>query len=67
MPLAAGQSKRLDAVAAAIGHVRAELREIAGLLGDSGAAAGATPSPPRPPIRSRLGLAVSVVTVRRPA
>ena len=33
LPLAAGESKRLDAVAAAIGRARAELREIAGLLG----------------------------------
>ena len=30
-----GESKRLDAVAAAIGRARAELREIAGLLGSS--------------------------------
>ncbi len=33
LPLAAGESKRLDAVAAAIGHARAELREIANMLG----------------------------------
>ena len=33
LPLADGESKRLDAVAAAIGRARAELREIAGLLG----------------------------------
>ncbi len=35
LPLAADESKRLDAVAAAIGRARAELREIAGLLGSS--------------------------------
>ncbi|MGB8029485.1 MAG: MerR family transcriptional regulator [Terracidiphilus sp.] len=35
LPLAAGESKRLDAVAAAIGRARAELREIASLLGSS--------------------------------
>jgi DNA-binding transcriptional MerR regulator len=36
MPPAAGdQVKRLDAVAAAIGHARAELREIAGMLASS--------------------------------
>lgn len=33
LPIALDQGKRLDAVAAAIGHARAELREIAGLLG----------------------------------
>jgi DNA-binding transcriptional MerR regulator len=36
LPLAANDSaKRLDAVAAAVGHARAELREIAGLLAAS--------------------------------
>ena len=35
LPLAANESKQMDAVAAAIGHVRAELREIAGLLGSA--------------------------------
>ena len=35
LPLAAGGSKQLDAVAAAIGHARAELREIANLLGSA--------------------------------
>jgi len=35
LPLAAGEGKQLDAVAAAIGHVRAELREIASLLGSA--------------------------------
>jgi DNA-binding transcriptional MerR regulator len=35
LPLALGQSKQLDAVTAAIGHARAELREIAGLLGSA--------------------------------
>ena len=35
LPLAAGGSKQLDAVAAAIGHARAELREIASLLGSA--------------------------------
>jgi DNA-binding transcriptional MerR regulator len=33
LPIAADQNMRLDAVAAAIGHARAELREIANLLG----------------------------------
>jgi DNA-binding transcriptional MerR regulator len=33
LALANGESKQLDAVAAAIGHARAELREIASLLG----------------------------------
>ncbi len=33
LPLAADQGKRLDKVAATIGHARAELREIAGMLG----------------------------------
>jgi DNA-binding transcriptional MerR regulator len=33
LPLAADQGKRLDAVAAAIGRARAELREISGMLG----------------------------------
>jgi DNA-binding transcriptional MerR regulator len=47
LPLAAGESgKRLDAVAAAIGHARAELREIAGLL--------ASPAPQPPRRRTRL-------------
>ncbi len=32
-PAPADQGKRMDSVAAAIGHARAELREIAGLLG----------------------------------
>jgi DNA-binding transcriptional MerR regulator len=46
LPPAAGQSKRLNAVAAVIGHAQAELREIAGLLG----------APVQPPARrlSRL-------------
>ncbi len=35
LPLVAGESKQLDAVAAAIGHARAELREIASLLGSA--------------------------------
>ena len=35
LPLAAGESKQLDAVAAVIGHARAELREIASLLGSA--------------------------------
>ncbi|MGA2754144.1 MAG: MerR family transcriptional regulator [Terracidiphilus sp.] len=35
LPLAAGEGKQLDAVAAAIGHARAELREIASLLGSA--------------------------------
>jgi DNA-binding transcriptional MerR regulator len=35
LPLAAGGSKQIDAVAAAIGHARAELREIASLLGSA--------------------------------
>ena len=42
-----GQKMRLDAVAAAIGRARAELREIAGLLG----------SPVQPPARRRSRLA----------
>jgi DNA-binding transcriptional MerR regulator len=33
LPLNGDESKRKDAVAAAIGHARAELREIAGMLG----------------------------------
>ena len=54
LPLNGDQSKRLDAVAAAIGHVRAELREIAGLLGSQAA------QPPRrrnrlAPIRAASG------------
>ena len=47
LPPAAGQSKRLDAVAAAIGRARAELREIAALLG----------APVQPPARRRSRLA----------
>jgi DNA-binding transcriptional MerR regulator len=47
LPSAAGQSKGLDAVAAAVGRARAELREIAGLLG----------SPVQPPPRRRSRLA----------
>jgi DNA-binding transcriptional MerR regulator len=43
----AGQNKRLDGVAAVIGRARAELREIAGLLG----------SPVQPPARRRSRLA----------
>jgi DNA-binding transcriptional MerR regulator len=35
LALATGESKQLDAVAAAIGHARAELREIASLLGSA--------------------------------
>jgi DNA-binding transcriptional MerR regulator len=46
LPLAAGQSKQFDAITAAIGHARAELREIAGILGSS------APQPARR--RSRL-------------
>ena len=41
IPAAGDGSKRLDAVAAAIGHARAELREIVGQLTAS------TPPPPR--------------------
>ncbi len=42
LPLAPGeQSKRLDSVAAAVGHARAELREIVGLL------EAPEPKPPR--------------------
>lgn len=33
LPLAGDQTKRIDVIAAAIGHARAELREIAGMLG----------------------------------
>lgn len=33
LPIAVDQGKRLDAVAAAVGHARAELREIASMLG----------------------------------
>ena len=62
LPLAADQSKQLDAVAAAIGHARAELREIASLLGVPGAAAGAAPQPAGAD-SSRFGLAVSVVSL----
>jgi DNA-binding transcriptional MerR regulator len=47
LPLAAGQSKQLDAITAAIGHARAELREIAGFLG----------SPVQQPARRRSRLA----------
>jgi DNA-binding transcriptional MerR regulator len=48
LPLAGGEAgQRLDKVAAAIGHARAELREIAGLL--------AAPEPRMPRRRSRLG------------
>jgi DNA-binding transcriptional MerR regulator len=47
LSLAATQSKRLDAVTAAIGHARAELREIAGILG----------SPVQQPVRRRSRLA----------
>lgn len=43
LPLNAERNPRLDAVAAAIGHARAELREIASLLG----------SPTQPPVRRR--------------
>ncbi len=46
LPPAAGENKRLDAVAAAIGRVRAEVREIAGLL--------ASPAPQPARRRSRL-------------
>jgi DNA-binding transcriptional MerR regulator len=46
LPPAAGQSKRPDVVAGAIGHARAELREIARLL--------ASPAPPPALRRSRL-------------
>jgi len=35
LPLPDSDSKRLDAIAAAIGHARAELRELAGLLGST--------------------------------
>ncbi|MGA3033832.1 MAG: MerR family transcriptional regulator, partial [Terracidiphilus sp.] len=35
LPLAGDQPNRMDAIAAAIGHARAELREIAGMLGSS--------------------------------
>jgi DNA-binding transcriptional MerR regulator len=47
LPSAAGQSKGLDAVAAAVGRARAELREIAALLG----------APAQPPARRRSRLA----------
>jgi DNA-binding transcriptional MerR regulator len=47
LPLAAGQNKRSDAVAAAIGHARAQLREIASLLA----------SPVQPTVRRRSRLA----------
>jgi DNA-binding transcriptional MerR regulator len=47
LPPAAVESKRLDAVTAAIGRARAELREIAGLLG----------SPVQPPAHRRNRLA----------
>jgi DNA-binding transcriptional MerR regulator len=45
------QGQRIDAVAAVIGHARAELREIAGLL--------ASPPPQPPRRRSRLAIATS--------
>jgi len=47
LPLAGDQSKRLDQVAAVIGHARAELRELANLLG----------SPAMQPVRRRNRLA----------
>ena len=47
LPMEADQGKRLDAVAAAIGHARAELREIANLLG----------APAEQPVRRRNRLA----------
>jgi DNA-binding transcriptional MerR regulator len=47
LPSAAGQNNRLDAVAAAVGRARAELREIAALLG----------APAQPPARRRSRLA----------
>lgn len=47
LPLSGDQGKRLDAVAAAIGRARAELREIAGML--------ASPAPQ--PVRRRSRLA----------
>jgi DNA-binding transcriptional MerR regulator len=47
LPPAAGQSKRSDAVTAAIGHARAQLREIASLLA----------APVQPPVRRRSRLA----------
>ncbi len=47
LPIAADQSKQLDAVTAVIGHARAELREIASLLG----------SPAEQPVRRRSRLA----------
>lgn len=46
LPLPADQNKRMDKVAAVIGHARAELREIAGMLGST------APQPARR--RSRL-------------
>ncbi len=46
LPLAADQNKRMDKAAAVIGHARAELREIAGMLGST------APQPARR--RSRL-------------
>jgi DNA-binding transcriptional MerR regulator len=46
LPLATGEGKELDAVAAAIGHARAELREIVNLLG--------SPAPHPARRRSRL-------------
>jgi DNA-binding transcriptional MerR regulator len=48
-------SKRLDGVAAAIGHARAELREIAGLLAVPG---------PQPPRRRAIRFSVSVLRSR---
>ena len=47
LPPAPFESKRLDAAATVIGHARAELREIAGLLG----------APVQPPVRRRSRLA----------
>ena len=47
LPLASDENKKADAVAAAIGRARAELREIAGMLG----------SPAQQPARRRIRLA----------
>ena len=49
LPPAPGENKRLDAAAEAIGRARAELREIAGLMG----------SPVQPPARRRSRLATT--------
>jgi DNA-binding transcriptional MerR regulator len=46
LPLTGGPSSKMDAVAATVGHARAELREIAGML--------ASPLPQPPRRRSRL-------------